>query len=173
VRRAILLFMGLFFLTSCGFHTRGNIILAPPLHSIYLKTNDPYGQLAKNIKQHLKTSGVHITNQPSEAMTVLDILSEQQNNQLVNTSGTQQTRQYNLILTVNFQITDPFGKILTPAQTVSESRSLTIQSNQILAGSNESLNLYQQMRRAIVFDIISRLSSRDITTTLAAEYQGK
>jgi LPS-assembly lipoprotein len=150
-------------LSGCGFHLRGQLPLAPPLQKLYLKTQDPYGQLTRNLKQYLKDSNVQLADSPQTAETVLEILHEYNTEQLLSIGGTQQTRQYNIILTVNFQVTDPTGKILLPPQSMSETRSLTIQSNQILGGSNEENNLYQQMRRAIVYDIMNRLSSKDVT----------
>lgn len=162
-----LIFFSLFVcltLSSCGFHLRGPVPLAPPLKQLYLKTEDPYGQLTRNIKQYLKLSGVYLANTPQEAETVLVILREFNSEQLLSIGGTQQTRQYNITLTVNFEVTTPDGKILVSPQSCSETRALTIQSNQILGGSNEENNLYQQMRRAIVYDIMSRLSSKEVST---------
>jgi len=154
------------FLTSCGFHLRGNLDLPPPLHHLYLKSKDPYGDLSNNLREYLKMSGVYLTNNPADAKTVFVILNENTTQQLLGISGTQQTRQYNLILTVTFDIEDPHGKVLVPPQIITQTRTLTIQSDQILAGSNEANTLYKQMRLAIVYDIMSRLASRDISALL-------
>jgi LPS-assembly lipoprotein len=149
-------------LSSCGFHLRGAVTLAQPLKTLYLRSQDPYGELSRNLKQNLKISGVHMVTSPEQATTILEIIHEEPSHQLLSVGGTQQTRQYNLILTVVFQITDNQGKILVPSQTVSESQALTVQANQELGGSNEENNLYRQMRRAIVYDIMNRLASDDI-----------
>lgn len=154
-------------LTSCGFHWRGELPLAPPLHHLYLQTSDPYGQLSKNLIQFLKLSGVHIAAKPEDASTVLVILNESTQQQLLGISGTQQTRQYNLLLHVTFSVTRPDGSVLVPPQLMTEVRTLTIKADQILAGSNEANMLYQQMRQAIVYNIMSRLASKDIATLLA------
>ena len=155
-------------LTSCGFHLRGNFTLAPPLHKLYVQTNDPYGQLARNLKQYLKMSNVEIVSTPKAASTILNILSETETQNLISVDITQLTRQYNLILTVSYQITSSKGELLVPTRTVSETRTIPIQSNQILAGSNEATILYQQMRQAIVYDIVNQLSS-DTTTSLLSK----
>lgn len=153
-------------LTACGFQPRGVMPLAPPLHHLYLQTADPYGQLSRNIKQYLKASNVQLANSALTAETVLDIQKEETTQQLLSVGGTQQTRQYNLILTVQFQVTDPKGIVLIPSQAVSESCTIPIQANQILAGSNEANTLFQRMRQAIVFDIMIRLSSTDASNLL-------
>jgi LPS-assembly lipoprotein len=156
----------LLLLTACGFQPRGEITLAPPLKNIYLKTPDPYGQLARNLRSFLKMSNVHLADTATSANTVLVILKEQMGQDLVSVSGTQLTRQYNLTLNVTYQVTDAEGKILVSPQTSTEVRSLTIQSDQILGGSNEANSLYTQMQSAIVYDIMYRLSSKEITAIL-------
>ncbi len=152
--------------TGCGFHLRGPVQLAPALQQMYLQTSDPYGPLARGLTQFLKSSRVHLVSSPNQAKTILKIIKEDTGQQLLSVGGTQQTRQYNLILTVTFQITAPNGTELIPAQTVSETRTIPIQSNQTLAGSNEANNLYRQMRQAIIYDIMSRLSSSSVTEIL-------
>jgi LPS-assembly lipoprotein len=156
-----------FYLSSCGFQPRTAAVLSPPLHNLYLQTNDPYGQLTNNLRVYLKMSGVHLTKTPEAANTILEILDETTSEQLLNISGTQTTRQYNLILTVHYKITDNHGNILVDTQTASETRPLTINANEMLSGSNQATSLYQQMRQAIAYDIISRLASRDITNLLS------
>src|SRR5580765_4776974 len=97
-----ILLYSLFLLTSCGFHLRGPTPLPPPLKSLYLQTPDPYGQLTRNLKRSLRMSGVELSSTPAGAKTVLVIMSETSGQQLLSVSGTQQTRQYNLSLTVTF-----------------------------------------------------------------------
>jgi LPS-assembly lipoprotein len=164
--KSFLILFAATFLSSCGFHLRGTAPLSPPLQELYIKTADPYGQLTRNLAEYLKMSGVHLTETPEEATTVLHIISETENQQLLSVSGTQQTRQYNLTLVVTFEISNPKGVVLVPPQTLNEQRTLTTQSDQILGGSNEQNTLYQQMRQAIIDDIVNRLASRDVTTLL-------
>lgn len=163
----------LFSMTSCGYHLRGSIPLATPLYKLYLETSDPYGQLTRYLKQFLKVSGVTLVEKREDSTAVLAILHEATSQQLLGISGTQQTRQYNLILNVTFQVTDPVGKVLVPPQSITETRSFTIKSDQILAGSNEANNLYNQMRLAIVYDIMARLGSTDVTRLLMPETMSK
>jgi LPS-assembly lipoprotein len=161
-----LLLIAPFILSGCGFHLRQAVVLAPPLKRLYLQTAAPFDELSRNIKQYLKLSGVELVNSPVEAHTILDIIAENSSQQLLSVGGTQQTRQYNLILTVIFQVTTPDGRVLLPRQTVSEIQPLTVQSDLILAGSNEENNLYHQMRRQIVYTMMNRLASKQATLML-------
>ncbi len=161
--RILILFCLVFLVASCGFHLQSEIKLAPPLQRMYLQTGDPYGTLARNLQQDLKLSGVQMVSSPAEASTILVILRDDTSQVLLSVSGTQQTRQYTLIVTVVFEITDHKGKSLIGPQTLTESRTITIQANRVLGSSNEANLFYQQMRRTLAYAIINRIASREVT----------
>ena len=158
-------------LVSCGFHLREPMPLAPSLYQLYLETNDPYGQLTRSLRTYLKMSGVHLVSSKDKAKTILEILQEETSQQLLSVSGTQQTRQYNLVLTVTFQVSNAQNQVIVPPQTVRETTVLTMQSNQILASSNQTSLLYQNMRRNAAADMMNRLSSQEITALIAPHFQ--
>jgi LPS-assembly lipoprotein len=153
----------LFLLTSCGFHLRGETQLAPPLHRLYLQTADPYGYLSRYLQQNLKMSHVQLVSSPAEAETVLVIMKDENSQELLSVSGTQQTRQFNLRVTVVFSITTPQGLTLLSPQTLVENRIMTIQLNQILGSSNEVNLFYQQMRQSIANAMMTRIASQEVS----------
>src|SRR5207302_1201983 len=111
---------------------------------------------------------------PKEAQSILVILQNNLSQDLLSVNGTQKTRQYLLKVTVTFTITDKQGRNLIPLQTLIETRSITIQSNQILGSSNEASLFYQQMQRLLAYAIINRIASKQITRILEnnlTEYQ--
>lgn len=154
------------FLTACGFHLQGEMQLAPPLKRLYLQTPDPYGHLAKNLQQYLKMSNVQLVSSPEEADSILVILSDNAGQVFLSVNATQQTRQYNLVVTVIFEITDKKGRIIVPAQTLTETKPITIQSNQILGSSNETNLYYQQMRHILAYAIMNRIASKEISNLI-------
>jgi len=159
--RYIMLFILLSLINGCGFHLRGVQPLTPSFKELYLKTPDPYGSLTHHLQQMLKLSGVHLVANPTDASTILIILNEEKTQQLLSVGGTQETRQYNVGLNVTFEVQDSHHRILMPSQTLTETRPITLRSNQILAGSNEINSLYEQMRQSMAYDIIIRLSAAD------------
>lgn len=160
--RVIVLLSFCVLLASCGFHLQGQTKLAAPLHRLYLQTSDPYGQLARSLQQYLKASNVELTSSPQEADTILEVMSDSTSQNLLSVNGTQQTRQYSLVVTTIFQITNRHGGIILGPQSLSESRAITIQSNQVLGSSNEANLFYQQMRRNLAYAIINRIASREV-----------
>ncbi len=150
-------------LCACGFHLRGNIPFAPPLQSMYVQSTEPYGTLTKYLKQSLKTSHVRLAEQQSEATTMLNITSENTAQDLLSVNGTLQTRQYQLRVIVTFEIDDNKGRVIVPSQTLTESRVITVQSNQILGSSNEADMYFEQMRRTLATTMMYRLTSHEVT----------
>jgi len=157
-------------LSGCGFHLQGERHLAAPLHRLYLQTPDPYGQLVQSLQQYLKLSKVQLVSSPQEATAILAILHDDTSQELLSVSGTQQTRQYTLKVTVVFEITHSTGLTIVKPQTLSESRTITIQSNQVLGSSNEANLFYQQMRRMLAYAIINRIASKEITQNINHEF---
>ncbi len=134
---------------------------------MYLQTPDPYGQLARDLRESLKLSHVQIVPSPQEATTILAVLHDEASQEFLSVSGTQQTRQYNLHVTVVFELTDSQGRMLLEPQTLTETRTITIQSNQILGSNNEANLFYQQMRRSLAYAIINRIASKEVSQRVA------
>lgn len=160
-------------LSACGFHLQGILPLAPPLQRLYIQGPDPYGNLARILQQYLLMSGVTLVNSAVEASTVLTILHDGNSQKLLSVNITQQTRQYNISVTVQFEISDNTGRVILPTQTLVETRTLTVQSDQILGSSNEASMLYQQMRRTLAYAIMNRLASAEVTKIINNAFQQK
>lgn len=150
-------------LASCSFRLQGQMVLAPALKRLYIRSANPYGTLVKNLQASLRLSGVELTSTPEDATMILAINSDETSQELLSVSGTQQTRQYNLHVTVSFSLDTPKGKTVMGPEILTETRALTVQSNAILGNSNEAQQYYQQMRRILAYEIMNRISSKQIT----------
>lgn len=151
-------------LVSCtSFHLQQGMTLAAPIKRIYVQAPDPYGYLVRDLKQYLRMSKVEVVESAEQANVILDIQREDPSQDLLSVSGTQQTRQYRLGVTIIFVITDALGRAITHPQTLSESRIITMQSNQILGSSNEVNLFYQQIRRGLALAIMNCLASAEMT----------
>ncbi len=164
--KIIAVFLLLLALSACGFHPRQPLPLSKPLQNLYVQSRTPYDDLTRNLKKYLQMSGVHLAASPQQASAILNITQERMSQDLISINSSQQTRQYNLRLAVTFEILDPKGTVLIPPQTLTELRPLTLQSNQILAGSNQASQLYHDMRHALTFNLMNRLASKGITNAL-------
>lgn len=156
----------LLLLSGCGFHLRGDMPLASPLHSLHIQAINPYGTLVRNLEQSLKMSGAHLTDNATDAQTILIISHDSTFQELLSVGATQQTRQYKLTAVVTFEVADKQGRNIVPPQTLADSRVITVQSNQILGSSNEANLYFQQMQRGLATSIMYRLSSHQITSDI-------
>jgi LPS-assembly lipoprotein len=151
------------FMMGCGFHPQGQVQFAKPLHRLYLQTSDPYGYLARHLQEFLKISNIQLVSSKEEADAILSILRDESSQTFLSVSSTQQTRQYNLIVIVEFEISDSKGRVLVNRQTLVETKPITFQSNQMLGSSNEATLYYQQMRRTLAYAIMNRIASKEVT----------
>ena len=155
-------------LTGCGFHLRTHALtLSPALHSPWIATAEPYSPLTHSLASALRRSGATPVDEADKASAIIAILSERETESLLSVSSTQSSRQYNLTLSVQYEIRNREGAPLTGPQVATESRTLTMASDQILSSSNEVTILYQRMRQAVVRDIMARLASPEISAILA------
>lgn len=173
LQKSILLALLVTFLCSCGFQPQRAMPLAAPLHKMYLNSARPYGDLTRYLTSYLKLSSVKLVSNIKDAETVLIISQDETSQELTGISNTQQTRQYQLHATVVFEVTDKIGHTLIPSQTLTEVRSITIQSNQILGSSNEANLYYQQMRRSLAYALMNRLSSQMATANINSAFKIK
>lgn len=155
--------------SACGYHFQGPVQFAPQLNPLYVEAPSPYGQLAQSLQQSLKVSQMDIAPSAGSARAILRIVRDDTVQQLLSVSSSQQTRQYQLSIVVTYEICNAQGKILVGPETLTESRPLTTQSNQILGSSNEANLFYQQMRRTLAQAIINRIASEDVTALLQRE----
>ncbi|OGT56304.1 MAG: hypothetical protein A3F14_04105 [Gammaproteobacteria bacterium RIFCSPHIGHO2_12_FULL_43_28] len=163
----------MFFLTSCAFQLQGEMPLAPPLKRMHLQAIDTYSYLTRSLQQYLKMSNVTLVSNPLDADTIFVILRDENSQEFLGVSQTTQTRQYNLIVTVEFEINNAQGQTIVPPQRLTEVRTITMQSNQILGSNNEAYLYYQQMRRAIAYSIMNRISSKEVTEMIQANFKQK
>ena len=49
---AVIAFLTLF-ISSCGFHLRGDYLMSPQLKTLHLSSADKFGELTRQVKQHL------------------------------------------------------------------------------------------------------------------------
>lgn len=157
-------------LLSCGFRLQGQLQLAQPLRTLYLQTPDPYGHLARNLRNGLRLSNVRMVDNPQQASTILTIQQDSTNQALAGVNSTTLTRQYVVSVTVVFSIIDPRGRTILPNQTLTASRVFTTQSTQILGSSNELNLYYQQMRVELANAILYRIASQQVTQLINARF---
>lgn len=153
-------------LMGCGFTLRGHTPLPHALRVLHVQSHDPYGDLTKQLRQTLKTSGATLTTSASQAPITLEILGDNFSQQVSAISGSTQLVQYQFLYTVTYQVLNRNGEILISPTLVTATRHYSTNTNQMLGSSDEQNLLRQAMRRDVVAQILYRLNSTDALRAL-------
>ncbi|TVR62205.1 MAG: hypothetical protein EA420_10235 [Candidatus Competibacteraceae bacterium] len=150
-------------LAGCGFHLRGQASLPPAMSVTYVQSQTgvgmPPGVLSRRLQQALRSSGVTVTQDPSQATAILTILGEGSGRRVMAADRFDVKRQYALVYNAAFQVTLPDGQVLLPAESISANRSLLFDENRILGFEAATESLEDNMADDLAWQIIRRLQA--------------
>jgi LPS-assembly lipoprotein len=150
------------YLTACGFALRQQPPLPPSLQTLYLQSNDPYGQFENTLNHTLKLLGATMVDNPNQAPVILNILSKNAITTPVSIGTSSQARVYSLTYQVTYSLTNQQGKTLVGARTVSAAGSITLNANQLLESNGQQAQMMMDLQRQDVRQIITQLSSKQV-----------
>lgn len=160
--RLLLLLVTMFALHACGFQLRGTLEVSPDLSPVYLQRSSAF-QLAREIKVLLATNKVDVTNTIKHAKTQLHLVDEIQDSRVLSVDSEGAAKEYLLTYTVKFRILLNHSGNWDGGdypETISVSRTLLFDKTAVLAVSNESVLLYEDMRREVARLILLRMQAR-------------
>lgn len=105
--RVFITLLCLSLITSCGFQLRGQYLLPQELQTLYVSSEDNFGELTRLVKQHLTINDVNVLPTPKSNVPELRILRDQLNRRTLSVLPNGQVAEYELIYTVNYRITLP------------------------------------------------------------------
>jgi LPS-assembly lipoprotein len=142
-----------FFVVACGFHLRGLADLS--FNKIYIKNQSL--SISKDLNTALKSNGVKIVSDPEEAQIQVDMMNEGTEKRILSLGGTGTVREFELFYRVNFRIKDSADELWGTPQIVEGRRDFSYLDTELLAKSYEEAQLYEDMRRDAVREIMRRL----------------
>jgi LPS-assembly lipoprotein len=145
------------FLSSCGFHLRGDYLLSPQLQTLHLTSEDKFGELTRQVKQHLSLNKIKLVANPAKNVPQLKLLKDSLNRRTLSVFPNGQVAEYELIYTVRYQL----------ALSESDIRSYVFELNRdyqddpniALAKSRELELMLSEMRKQAANKILRDLST--------------
>jgi LPS-assembly lipoprotein len=153
-------------LSACGFKIRTADSLPKELHTLYLKTEFPYTPFNIALKQTIKSMHVTITDNSDTAPYTLNILAATVTHTDNTIYTSAQASVYSFTFSTTFQVTTRKNVTILPAKTISVTRNLTLNPNEILQASNQVDSLLANMYQEVIFKILAVLSSKQVQATL-------
>ncbi|MBD2780134.1 LPS assembly lipoprotein LptE [Xenorhabdus szentirmaii] len=171
--RIITLLLGLAVLVTagCGFHLRGTTQIPKELQILQLSSGDPYGPLARAMRQQLRLNNVTIIDHGDASVPILKLMGDSENKETVSVFQDGKAAERQLVLNVDAQVLMPDGSIYPLRARVD--RSFFDNPLETLAKDAENELVKQEMREQIAHQLIRQLLTIHSAELLKAEEKQK
>jgi LPS-assembly lipoprotein len=152
-----LIFTAALLLSACGFHLRGMIEVPPWLNHLSIISNDGDKELVSILRSQLEANKIQIYSNPARAKYWLIINRSNLQQRIVGIGASTNSRQYQLVLTVEFMVETVKAQIIKEPKLILVSRQWTVNNDRLL-GSNEEESIFlSEMKKEAVMQIIHGL----------------
>ncbi len=148
-------------LSACGFALREPQQFAPVMQTVYIHATlpaSPYDSFLQNLRRVLVANNVTIVSDPKDATAIVNILSDQVSNTMVNAGGINVAGFYTASLTVQFSVTNSAGQVLLPPTSISQSQNFTSNATQILSSNFTAAQLGNAMNQEVAEELVNQLA---------------
>ena len=144
-------------LASCGFHLRGEAHYA--FETLYL--NSPVSQpLTTDLRRSLESAGsAKLVAAPEQAQAILDVVSVENNKQILSLSGGGKVAEFLLSKRILFRVRDSAGNDWLPTAELMVRRTYTYNDTEALAKEAQEQRLWREMQDDAVAQIVRRLQA--------------
>ena len=153
IKRNLLVIALTVLLSACGFQLRGTGHTELAIKDLDISARDAYGETARKLRQILENSGVNIH---SGAPYKLILLSENESQRSLSSTGTYNSAEYGLKTVLDYEIQGSQGRSLLRSKL--EVRKVYMHDGNNLAGSSgEAEQIRKEMRSDLVQQLVLRL----------------
>ncbi len=145
-------------LSACGFHLRGSTPDSR-LSFTSVHVEAPSGTpLERELRSAIRAGGTPLVADPKSAAVTLRILSQAQEKKILTLNAQGQVREFSLTYRMVFEVADPSGRKLLPAQEIALQSLLSYSESQALAKEAEEKMTFDDLRRDAVSQIMRQLA---------------
>ncbi len=154
--RLILLAVGLM-TASCGFHLRGRVALPEVMHKTFISGLGVREPLNLELRRTLRANRVQIVDDVAQASAVLRILGRNEGKRVLSVGGDGKVKEYELYLTVSFDLQAQDNSLRLAPQTQSLTREFIFDETDVLGKAQEEALLRRDMYKDMAQLMLYRL----------------
>lgn len=153
-------------LTACGFRLNTRGTLPPMYHRLYLTGSRPYSYFIKMLSGILEGQNVTLVTSAKHAPLTLNIATEALSYSQTSVGSSQQTRQYQITYSVNFNLQSPKGKVIAGPFVISQSMNQTMFANQLIENTQQLTEDKRQLEQLVMNQLFYRLAAKNTVKTV-------
>jgi LPS-assembly lipoprotein len=143
--------------SGCGFHLRTDAAVALDLGSVYVEGGEDDPELVGELIDAFERSQVEILDNASSARYALHLQEIENKRKVLSVGADGNTAEFQLLLKVEFTLEQLVLKKISRLQTVEIQREQTNDDAAVLATTDEQAQLFSEMRRDGVREILRRV----------------
>jgi LPS-assembly lipoprotein len=159
LRAAFVIGLVLLLLSACGFRLRGGVELPPILQDTYIESENPFTGMARALRTELKIAGANVPEDRESATAILVIHQERAEDRVLSVGSSGRATEYELYDEFSFSLQDRDGKQLVKPQTLSMTRDLVFDENELLGKVSEAEGLHRKIRANLARQAITRIAA--------------
>ena len=138
---------------------RGSAALPVEMDVTYIQSGQPFSSLVADFSAALKSRGVRVTEQRSEASAILKIQENELERRVLSVNTAGKVLEYELRQTLHFSVVTAANQPLLEVQEVTLSRDYLYSNTDILGKEREDLSVRQTLQRNLVNLAMLRLTA--------------
>lgn len=151
-------FVLVLFIAGCGFHLRGTIIIPKHLQFISISPDTPYEPFQRELRHTLNRNGVTILPKGTKDVVTLHLSEPIYSEELMALGNDNQAGQLRVKIIIQYALYDPDGKLLQRTTTITSSKDISVDSEDLLSADAEKESLKHEIRQDIALKLIRMLS---------------
>jgi LPS-assembly lipoprotein len=146
-------------LAACGFHPRGDTPLPAQMAVTYIHGTQEFDTLYDDFRTALESRGARVTQDRAEAGAVLDILENNFDKDVLTVDLSGKVLEFRFRQNIQFDVTAADGHMLLDRQSVTMSRDLKFNRNDVLGKERESDLFRKELQRDVVNMAMLRIAA--------------
>ena len=146
------------YISSCGYHLAGTGKFSSSLQNTSVQGVGTSRELINSVKRNLASNQINVV-EAEQATALINILEEQTEKITLTVDSDGKAREFELILSVNFDVKRVDDSYLLKEQNISLSRDFVFDKSDLLGTNEEEQQLFTEMRNDAAKLMVYRLQS--------------